>query len=200
MRALDGDHAKQFNCVHRRVGHLFQGRYKAILVDRDTYLIELSRYIHLNPVRAGIAMNAEDYRWSSARAYVGRRRVPPFLTVAEVLGHFGRTTRAAQRYYRQFLREAQDRRSAERPLDKVVAQTLLGDQEWVREMRCRIDALLSGGQLAFESSTEVPAVGQLRNRPTVEQVMDAVARRWESIGEPCATGTRAAERGRWRCI
>ena len=95
MRALNGDYAKQFNRVHRRVGHLFQGRYKAILVDRDSYLVELSRYIHLNPVRAGIVERAEQYRWSSAQAYVGRRAAPRFLTMADLLGRFGRGERHA---------------------------------------------------------------------------------------------------------
>src|SRR5438132_689491 len=88
----------------------------------------------LNPVRAGIVRCAAAYRWSSARAYVGAHTAAPFLTVAEVLGHFGRSPRRAQTRYREFLRDAEDGRVQASPLDDVVAQTLLGGPEWVGHM------------------------------------------------------------------
>jgi putative transposase len=175
MQALNGNHAQQFNRLHRRVGHLFQGRYKAILVDHDAYLLELSRYIHLNPVRAGIVERAEHYQWSSTQAYVGLRAAPPFLTVADVLGHFGRVAHQAHRRYREFLREAEERPSSESPLNKVVAGTLLGNPDWVRLMRCRINACLASRGQGFATDGEVPAAVQLRMRPTLDQVIDAVA-------------------------
>jgi len=176
MRQLNGNYAQQFNRIHRRVGHLFQARYKALLVDRDAYLVELSRYIHVNPVRAGIVGCADEYPWSSARAYIGAHAAPPFLTVAEVLGHFGRTRRRAQPRYRAFLRESEERPVRPSPLDQAVAQTLLGDPTWVRDMRQRIDAWRAAGRVGGIADNEVPAARQLHLRPTLDQVIKAVTR------------------------
>jgi len=86
----------------QRVGHLFQGRYKAILVDRDSYLLELVRYIHLNPVRAGLVAEAEGYPWSGHRVYLGRERLS-WLTTDWVLGHFGDRVGTARRRYQRFV-------------------------------------------------------------------------------------------------
>jgi putative transposase len=71
MRHLNGVYTQRFNQSHRRDGHVFQGRYKAILVQKDAYLLELSRYIVLNPVRAGMVRSAKDWRWSHYRATAG---------------------------------------------------------------------------------------------------------------------------------
>jgi len=70
MHTIQTRYTMYFNFKHKRVGHLFQGRYKSLIVDKENYLLELSRYIHLNPVRAGIVKRAEDYRWSSCRDYL----------------------------------------------------------------------------------------------------------------------------------
>lgn len=174
MHDLNGTYAQGFNRSHRRVGHLLQGRYKAPLVQRDAYLLELSRYIHLNPVRAGIAARAHDYTWSSARAYLGRSATPEFLTVAEVLGHFGRHLSRARQRYGAFLEDG-TRQSPPSPLDNVVAQTLLGNAEWVEAMRQRIEVCVSTGRLARDIGGELPAMRQLRLRPTLDQVVAAVA-------------------------
>src|SRR4030066_1532561 len=74
MRYINGAYSIYFNVKHKRTGHLFQGRYKAILVDADEYAGELSRYIHLNPVRAGIVSKPEQYLWSSYQYYVGKKK------------------------------------------------------------------------------------------------------------------------------
>lgn len=71
MRSLNTCYTMRFNRKNGRIGHVFQGRYKSFIVDKDNYLLELSRYIHLNPVRAGIVKDPKDYRWSSYRDYVG---------------------------------------------------------------------------------------------------------------------------------
>ncbi|HHT9135604.1 MAG TPA: transposase, partial [Candidatus Avalokitesvara rifleensis] len=83
LRHLNGLYTTYFNHIHRRVGHLFQGRYKAILVEKESYLLELSRYIHLNPVRAQVASQLQSFVWSSYLDYVGRRRAPKWLTREE---------------------------------------------------------------------------------------------------------------------
>ena len=130
MHDLNGTYAQTFNRNHRRVGHLLQGRYKAPVVQHDAYLLELSRYIHLNPVRAGIVTRADHYSWSSARAYLGQCSTPAFLTVAEVLAHFGGQLPDAHRRYAVFLDDASGLQGTS-PLKSVVAQTLLGKAEWV---------------------------------------------------------------------
>jgi hypothetical protein len=172
MRALNGGHAQQFNRAHHRVGHLFGRRYKAILVDRDSYLLELSRYIHLNPVRAGIVESADRYRWSSAQAYVGDHAAPAFLTIGELLGHFGNNMRRARRRYSEFLREG-EKHAPNSPLNDVTCGILLGDAEWVREIRARVDACLETGRIGRDR-VEIPDAARMRLRPTVDQVIEAV--------------------------
>ena len=83
MRQLNGVYTQQFNRRHRRVGHLLQGRFKAILVEKDPHLLELCRYVVLNPVRAGLVARPERWCWSSYRATVGAAAVPGYLTVCQ---------------------------------------------------------------------------------------------------------------------
>ena len=80
MRVLSQRYTYWFNRQHDRVGHLFQGRYKALVVDTDGYLLELIRYIHLNPVRAELVEQIDDYPWSSHHAYLGRQTKPWLIT------------------------------------------------------------------------------------------------------------------------
>lgn len=194
IRELNGTYAQSFNRSHRRVGHLLQGRYKAPLVQRDAYLLELSRYIHLNPVRAGMVPEAQDYVWSSARAYVGRCAVPDFLTVAEVLGHFDARPRRARRQYAEFLRDAAAKQQPS-PLQKVVGQTLLGEPSWVEVMQERIGECIAARRLVVVES-EQPAVRKIRSRPTATQVLAAVAAATateaETIARPRARTTARA--------
>ena len=93
------------NRRHSRIGHLFHGRYKALLVDADSYLLELVRYIHLNPVRAGMAKCVDEYRWTGHRALVGRDS-QPWMTTDWVLAQFGSTTVVARKRYEAFVQEA----------------------------------------------------------------------------------------------
>jgi len=85
MRQLNGVYTQRFNRRHGRAGHLFGGRFKAILVEREAYLLELCRYVVLNPVRAGLVRAAKDWPWSSYRATAGLAEAPPFLTVDWIL-------------------------------------------------------------------------------------------------------------------
>ena len=171
MRAVNGTYAQAFNRRYGRVGHLFQGRYKALLVERDSYLVILSRYVHLNPVRAGIVARAEDYVWSSAPDYVGLRPAAPFVTRADTLAHFGQPSVDAALRYRQFLQEGITGAS---PMRRVVAQTLLGEPAWIERMRIRANACAAARRDA-RGSGEVPAVRQLRRRPTLAELMVELA-------------------------
>jgi len=85
MRHLNGVYTQRFNRHHFRCGHLLQGRYHAVIVDEETYLLEVSRYILLNPVRAGLVPHAADWQWSSYRATCGQQAAPPWLGAAQLL-------------------------------------------------------------------------------------------------------------------
>ena len=111
MRHLNGVYTQSYNRRHRRVGHVFQGRFKSILVDRDSYLLELCRYVVLNPVRAGFVKRASDYRWSSYKPTAGFANAPSFLHVDWILSQFGKNPRDAQEHYRKFVQAGGDSRS-----------------------------------------------------------------------------------------
>lgn len=99
MRQLNGVYTQYVNRTYDRVGHVFQGRFKAILVERDAYLLELSRYVVLNPVRAGLVKRPEQWAWSSYRAMIGKADRQPWLHTDWVLGQFGsRRSRAVEKY------------------------------------------------------------------------------------------------------
>lgn len=104
MQNLSFRYTRWMNWRQKRSGHLFQGRYKAVLVDADPYLEELIRYVHLNPVRAGIVKEPEDYAWSGHRAYLGLEMIP-WLTTDWVLSQFSKRLTLARRAYRRFVHE-----------------------------------------------------------------------------------------------
>jgi REP element-mobilizing transposase RayT len=135
MRQLNGVYTQRFNRRHDRVGHVFQGRYKAILVDRDAYLLELSRYVVLNPVRAGMVDAAGEWPWSSYRATAGQAPAPSSLAQGWLLSQFGRTTREAHQRYEQFVQDGLDQKSIWQGLRR---QIYLGDDRFVDQMQTRL--------------------------------------------------------------
>lgn len=108
MRQLNGLYARRYNVRHGRCGHVFQARYGSIFVEKESHLHAVSRYVDLNPVRAGICTDPADYRWSSHRAMVGLCEPPRFLTTEDVLARFGPTRRRAQARYRAYVAEGLD--------------------------------------------------------------------------------------------
>ena len=137
MRQLNGVFTQRFNRRHHRVGHVFQGRYKAILVDKDSYLLELARYIVLNPVRAAMVRSARDWPWSSYRATVGFAHLPEWLTVDWLLSAFGRRRGPAMEAYRRFVSEGRNQPSPWRDLNQ---QMYLGDDAFVEDMQAKMKA------------------------------------------------------------
>ncbi len=122
MRQLNGVYTQAFNRAHGRAGHLFQGRYKAIVVEREAYLLELARYIVLNPVRAGMVAAAGAWPWSSYAASAGEARAPAWLSTGWLLEQFG--GRGARAAYRRFVGEGMADRSS--PLAGGLAAALVG--------------------------------------------------------------------------
>jgi putative transposase len=130
MAGLHATYAETFNRRHRRVGHLFAGRYKAFLVQEDRYLLALLRYIHLNPVRARLVQQARNYLWSSDR-FLRHGRGPEWLDLDHVLALLGRSRRAAIRRYVEFADEPSDSTPYENL--HAVERVVIGDDDFVVE-------------------------------------------------------------------
>ncbi|UFS72267.1 transposase [Geomonas sp. RF6] len=153
MHHVNGAYTTYFNVKRKRSGHLFQGRYKAILVEASQYATEISRYIHLNPVRAGIVERPEEYQWSSYRGYIGEGPVPRWLRTEFIEEFFGTKTKEAQVKYRGFVEEALNG-ECESPLAGVVAGSILGREDFAETV---IAAYLDKD----ERDVNVPALGQI---------------------------------------
>lgn len=131
MRQLNGLYTQRFNQRHQRVGHLFQGRYQAILVDKDNYLLELCRYILLNPLRAKIVKDPKDWRWSSYQATTGHKGIP-CLTTDWILSQFAKEQKAASRQYQAFVLSGI---KAESPLKATKGQLFLGQDNFIDKIK-----------------------------------------------------------------
>jgi putative transposase len=105
MHRLNSVYARWFNSRHGLDGHLFQGRFHAVLVENEAHLLELSRYHALNPVRAGLCANPAAWPWGGYCAVVGLAKPPPFLSVERVLAHFGQDRESARRAFRAFVND-----------------------------------------------------------------------------------------------
>lgn len=153
MRHFNISYTAAFNRRHRRVGHLYQGRYKAIVVDQDRYLLELSRYVHLNPIRLtpyrgkGVGEQIRylaRYRWSSLGGYLEVKSKQPWMHYDMVLGQVG----GRQRKYAEFVREGIEG-GYDTPWQSVSGQVLLGEERFVEKIK---------GKVGSGSKREQPAV------------------------------------------
>ena len=142
MYFINGSYTGYYNRKNKRVGHLFQGRYKAILVDRDSYLVELSRYMHLNPVRAGMVGKPEEYQYSSYRSYIfpaGESIVGREM----ILGMVSRNPKEAFTRYRYFT-ELEIGQEVESPLKKAYAGMILGEERFIKSALKRVKEAWEG--------------------------------------------------------
>lgn len=131
IKWINASYAMYFNRKRRRTGHLFQGRFKAILVDADEYLKHLSRYIHLNPMRAKMIEHLKDYQWSSYPAFSGYAKAPEWLETKWLLSLFGNNPNRAKKMYRQFVEMVQSDK-IENPAHDIVGGFILGGVEFVK--------------------------------------------------------------------
>ena len=155
-----------FNRKRRRSGHLFQGRFKAIVVDADEYLKHLSRYIHLNPVRAGIVDQCKDYQWSSYPVFGGYVKAPELLETHWLLSQFGKNMSRAKRRYRDFVESVQNEK-IENPSDGIVGGVILGGADfvkWIKQEFLQKDSDIK----------ERPQLRSLKPRPTPEDLISVV--------------------------
>ena len=181
MRHLDGIYTQFFNRKYERVGPLFQGRYRAILVEKESYALELSRYLHLNPVKARLCQKAEDYPFSSFPAYLGLAPAPAFLETDRLLEQFDSVrTNAAKTFY-QFTWEGL--RQDWEPAREARAGCVLGRESFFKEIREKFIRRLRGKEyaglrtLSQEEKEEIVSktVRQLHCRPSLRAKLLAYA-------------------------
>jgi putative transposase len=166
MRHINGAYTTYFNIKRKRAGHLFQGRFKAILVEADEYATELSRYIHLNPVRVGMAEKPGEYPWSSFQSYIGQSKVPDWLKTDFILDYFGKNKADAGKKYRIFVEELIGK-AYNSPLLAAIGTAVLGSTEFV-------ESVMESHVGKREQSRDLPALRQLTIRPTLEAIIAAV--------------------------
>jgi putative transposase len=164
MQWLNGTYAAWFNHRHQRVGHLFQGRFHAFLVEKEAYFAELLRYVVLNPVRAGIVARPEEYAWSSYRATAGLAAAPEWLDVPAALAGLGADPAAAQTEYRRFVLAAIE--SEDRLWDKVTNAIYLGTEPWTKQMRTVVESR--------PRSTDHPTKQRAIGRPKIHAIVKTV--------------------------
>lgn len=162
MHHINGAYTTYFNVKRDRAGHLFQGRYKAILVEIDGYAKELSRYLHLNPVRAKIVHAPEEYPWSSYRDYIGMRRPLDWLYRDFILGCFDAEVSKAQDRYRDFVTALVDQAYAS-PMEAVLGSALLGGADFI--------SFIKKNYLSRRKpDKDLPALKQLEDRVSVKTI------------------------------
>ncbi|BDV43603.1 transposase [Geotalea uraniireducens] len=164
MRHINGAYTTYFNIKRKRSGHLFQGRYKAILIEADEYLVELSRYIHLNPVKAGMVEKPEQHKWSSYQGFTGQCKAPEWLKTGFIWGCFATKEAVAQKKYRGFV-EDMSGKEYESPLTGTIGSSILGSPGFVDE--------ISSTHLKGKKDTNIPALRQFISRPTPEEILVA---------------------------
>lgn len=136
MRHLNGVYTQRFNQYHRRVGHVFQGRYKAIIVEKESYLLEVVRYVILNPVRAHMTKTAGQYPWSSYRAMIGKATCPGWLHKDWVLRQFGKRKSVAQKRFIEYVKDGSKKIKL---WDNLRYQIYLGEEHFVKRIQSYIE-------------------------------------------------------------
>lgn len=179
MHSLNSAYTTYFNIKRERSGHLFQGRYKAMLIDVDNYLLELSRYIHLNPVRAGLTGRPEDYRYSSYRAYIFPKEEA--LNFRDLLWNMvGKGEKDGPRSYREFV-ETGLREQSKNPFREVYGGVILGGKGFIQEVLQRLnDQEIQKKEIAHRRALESIA-------PDIDEIMDLVCNQFKISKEKIQT-------------
>jgi hypothetical protein len=176
MRRFNVAYIGYFNRRHKRTGHLYQGRYKAILVDKDAYLSVLSRYIHLNPVRVKSMEKVDtrekyrrvaSYPWSSLDGYLKKRKRLHFVRYDLVLSEFGGDTDRARKAYRKALID--EMTEGKNIYDHVVGQTVIGGETFISWVKANL--------LGEEEDKDAPAHRVIKGYGAKEDIIQTIARR-----------------------
>ena len=166
-------HTQSATRNHRNIrkGHLFQGRFKSILVDADEYLKQLSRYIHLNPVRAKLVEHPADHPWSSYPVYIGKAKSPDWLETDWLLSQFGKNRKGAEKNYKDFV-EKVDIKKLENPEKELTGGFILGTPDFVNWVK---ETFLSNRS----DEKEIPQLRQLKPMIKTESIVEAVCRTFD---------------------
>ena len=167
LHHLNGAYTTYYNVKRRRSGHLFQGRYRALLVEMESYCQELSRYIHLNPVRAALVEAPEDHLWSSYPAYIGFKRKPSWLETSLILSYFSPMNQWPKKNIGNLWKKAL-RVPIRNPLEKVYASTFLGSQDFIDRVWKR-----KRGQ-GVQDDRNIPALKIFAEKPSLNAIKEAV--------------------------
>jgi REP element-mobilizing transposase RayT len=186
MHRLNTRYSQSFNVRHGRTGHLLESRYKALLIEKESYLLELSRYVVLNPVRAGLVRSAGAWRWSNYRATCGEMQRPAFLEVDWTLGCFATRRTSAREAYRRFVSEG---KGAADPTAAAAGQVFLGSPAFLDEMKRRLEGT--------DLSAEIPRAQREATFLPLTRICEAVA---EEYGIPREALGTAWSRGEHRAV
>ncbi|MGD0627214.1 MAG: hypothetical protein ABSB32_21240 [Thermodesulfobacteriota bacterium] len=156
---MNGIYTQRFNKRHDRVGHLFQGRFKALLLQKDSHLLEACRYVVLNPVRAKRVQKPGEWIWSSYGATAGRKKLNPCLVVDWVLGQFGSERKIAEAGYRRFVR---DGIGVESIWNSVRGQSVLGESDFIESLNDYV-----GGR---KQIPEIVKSQRFKNKPPLRDI------------------------------
>ncbi len=167
MQWLNQVYAGHINRTRGRVGHLFQGRFKSVLVEAETHLHLLTRYIHLNPVRAGIVRSPSDYKWSSYRIFLGLKKRPNWFEVTKTLEIFGGSKKEQRRRYKEFVEDG----VSDYPLKEMAFGAILGTKEFIERIRKK----LKKGKF-LKNGREVSGLVRAIPRPALEDICDIVVK------------------------
>ena len=168
MRLLNGSYTQCFNIQNKRTGHVFQGRFKAFVVEKQNYLMALSAYIVLNPVRAKIFRQPNDWQWSSYSATVGKVSAPEWLDTSYIMEQFGDTKKEAVAQYGRFVAEQAGQKS---PCDDAVGQVFVGGETFLEEMRDKIAEKYD--------QIEIPRDQRHADRPALKGYFDGIKTKCE---------------------
>jgi len=161
MQNINTSYTVYTNRKYQRSGHLFQGRFKGIIVDKDEYLMTLSRYIHLNSVRARIAQVPEDYRWTSYRAYTGDLIKGSLVDTADTLSYFSDKKSEAKKKYKAYVREGMSIEG--RPFKDMEAGIILGSRKFKARVMKYLDKI--------KVSEELPQIKRLREQVPIDRIL-----------------------------
>jgi putative transposase len=159
MRQLNGVYTQAYNKKRTRTGHLFQGRFKAIVIQKDRHLLEVGRYVVLNPVGARIVERPEDWKWSSYRATVGKETAHPCLTRDWILGQFSRTRAKAEKEYHRFVTWGIGKETIWK---EVKGQTIFGEDDFVNSLADYLKR--------HKEVPEIPKSQRYADRPALDKI------------------------------
>jgi putative transposase len=163
MQNINTSYTVYINKKYGRSGHLFQGRFKGIIVDKDEYLVTLSRYIHLNPVRAGIVQKPEEYRWTSYRFYIGKSNRETLADTGDTLARYSEKKGEAVRAYRKFVESGITQR--DNPFRDVEAGIVLGGKRFKEKIKSLLEKV--------KTDEEIPQIKKLRDTVSMDKVVRA---------------------------